>query len=53
MNKTVADILEVINKIDEFRDKYRSGRDMTEDDLELAHELLIDYKESLLSKKVQ
>ena len=53
MTKTIGDILEIINKIDAFREKYRSGRDMTEGDLKLVHELLMEYKESLLSKKVE
>lgn len=50
---TIGDILEIINKIDAFREKYRSGSDMTKDDLALTYELLMEYKESLLSKKVE
>lgn len=53
MNKTVADIIEIVNKIDAFREKYRSGRDMNEDDLETALELLNEYKDELLHKQVK
>ena len=51
--KTIADILEIINEIDSFNEKFRRGLDMNENDLTLANKLLNEYRESLLSKKVE
>ncbi len=51
--KTVADILEILNKIDAFREKYRRGLDMNENDLDIVNELLHEYRASLLTKTVE
>ena len=50
--KTVADIIATIGVIDSIRETYRSGRDMTEKDLELIIEMLNGYKYVLLNAPV-